>query len=355
MSVLAVENLYKFYGDFLALKGVSFQVSQGEVVGLLGPNGAGKSTTMKTIVGYLPMSRGRVLVDGLNITDYPIESRRRIGYLPEHTPLYGDMRVREYLTYRAQLKGISWRRRRAQVDYTIEATGLQDRTGQSIETLSKGYKQRVGIADALVGDPGLLILDEPTIGLDPTQILEVRSLMERLAQRHTVLLSTHILPEVERVCDRVIVIAQGAIAADDTIQDLRARYREHAVRVALRADQTCDAVRIALSEVEGVIAVEPLWSEHEGTRQVFFLRYAEAHPEEAISARVFALSQAKAWPLVEFTPQRPTLEQVFVRLTMGEPAAAAPEAAPGGAAPGGAAPGGAAPGGAAHGGKERVA
>ena len=320
--MLSVQNLVKFYGDFHALKGIDFEVSQGEVVGLLGPNGAGKSTTMRTIVGYLPITRGRICVDGLDITHYPIESRRRIGYLPEHTPLYGDMRVREFLSYRAQLKGIGWRARRAQVDYVIEATGLLDRTRQSIDTLSKGYKQRVGIADALVGDPGLLILDEPTIGLDPTQILEVRSLMERLAQRHTVLLSTHILPEVERVCDRVIVIAQGAIAADDTIQDLRARYSERAVRVALRADETCDALKIALSQLEGVVSAEPLWSEHEGTRQVFFLRYGE-EPEEAISARVIALSQARGWPLVEFTPQRPSLEQVFVRLTMGEAASAA--------------------------------
>ena len=175
--MLLVENLFKFYGDFLALDDVSFQVGKGEVVGLLGHNGAGKSTSMKTIVGFLPLSKGRIRVDGLDITRYPIESRRRIGYLPEHTPLYTDMRVREYLTYRAQLKGIGWRGRKSRVDYVIEATGLEDRTRQTIETLSKGYKQRVGIADALVGDPGLLILDEPTIGLDPNQIREGRGLL----------------------------------------------------------------------------------------------------------------------------------------------------------------------------------
>ena len=212
--MLSVQGLYKFYGDFLALQDVSFEVAQGEVVGFLGPNGAGKSTTMKTLVGFLPASRGRVSVDGLDVTRYPIETRRRIGYLPEHTPLYGDMRVGEFLAYRAKIKGVARRERSKRLDYVIGATGLQDRKRQQIETLSKGYKQRVGIADALVGDPRLLILDEPTIGLDPNQVREVRSLVEELAQRHTILLSTHILAEVERVCDRAVIIARGKIVAD---------------------------------------------------------------------------------------------------------------------------------------------
>jgi gliding motility-associated transport system ATP-binding protein len=316
--VLSVENLFKFYGDFLALNDVSFHVGQGEVVGLLGPNGAGKSTSMKTIVGFLPLSRGRICVDGLDITRYPIESRRRIGYLPEHTPLYTDMRVREYLTYRAQLKGIGWRARKSRVDYVIEATGLEDRVRQPIETLSKGYKQRVGIADALVGDPGLLILDEPTIGLDPNQIREVRGLLDRLAERHTILLSTHILPEVERVCDRVVVIAQGKIAADDSITGLRARYRENAVRVALRADETSDAIRTALLSVAGVSSAEPLFEEHEGTRQVFWVECGAEISDDELAERLVDFSRDKGWPLSELTPQRPTLEQIFVRLTMGE-------------------------------------
>lgn len=316
--MLSVENLFKFYGDFLALDDVSFHVGQGEVVGLLGPNGAGKSTSMKTIVGFLPLSKGRIRVDGLDITRYPIESRRRIGYLPEHTSLYTDMRVREYLTYRAQLKGVGWRARKSRVDYVIEATGLEDRTRQTIETLSKGYKQRVGIADALVGDPGLLILDEPTIGLDPNQIREVRGLLDRLAERHTILLSTHILPEVERVCDRVVVIAQGKIAADDSIAGLRARYRENAVRVALRADETSDALKTALLGVPGVSSAEPLFEEHEGTRQVFWVECGPEISDDQLAERLVDFSRDKGWPLSELTPQRPTLEQIFVRLTMGE-------------------------------------
>ncbi|MBL4847542.1 MAG: ATP-binding cassette domain-containing protein [Planctomycetes bacterium] len=316
--MLSVENLFKFYGDFLALDDVSFHVGKGEVVGLLGPNGAGKSTSMKTIVGYLPQTKGRIRVDGLDISRYPIESRRRIGYLPEHTPLYTDMRVREYLTYRAQLKGIGWRSRKSRVDYVIGATGLEDRERQSIETLSKGYKQRVGIADALVGDPGLLILDEPTIGLDPNQIREVRSLLESLAERHTILLSTHILPEVERVCDRVVVIAKGKIAADDTIDGLRARYRENAVRIALRADETTDALKTAIQAVNGVSSVEPLFAESEGTRQVFWVEAASDLSDDVLAERLVSLSIDRGWPLSELTPQRPTLEQIFVRLTMGE-------------------------------------
>lgn len=316
--MLSVENLFKFYGDFLALEDVSFHVGKGEVVGLLGPNGAGKSTSMKTIVGFLPLSKGRIRVDGLDITRFPIESRRRIGYLPEHTPLYTDMRVREYLTYRAQLKGVGWRARKSRVDYVVESTGLEDRVRQTIGTLSKGYKQRVGIADALVGDPGLLILDEPTIGLDPNQIREVRGLLDRLAERHTILLSTHILPEVERVCDRVVVIAQGKIAADDTIAGLRARYRENAVRVALRADETSDAIKRALLGIAGVSSAEPLFEEHEGTRQVFWVECAAEISDDQLAERLVDFSRDKGWPLSELTPQRPTLEQIFVRLTMGQ-------------------------------------
>ncbi|MGE0706522.1 MAG: ABC transporter ATP-binding protein [Planctomycetota bacterium] len=316
--MLSVRGLYKFYGDFLALEDVSFDVGEGEVVGFLGPNGAGKSTTMKTLVGFLPASRGRVTVDGLDVRRHPLETRRRIGYLPEHTPVYPDMRVREYLDYRAQIKGVPRAQRKQRVDYVLEATQLDDRTRQTIETLSKGLKQRVGIADALVADPRLLVLDEPTIGLDPNQVREVRSLVEELAQRHTILLSTHILSEVERVCSRAVIVARGRVVADDTLEGLRERYREQAVRVTLRADHTTEHLRVALAGLPGVAEVQPLWEEHQGTRQRFRVGCAQGVDEEVVAEAVAALAAREGWPLSELTPQRPSLEEIFARLTMGE-------------------------------------
>ena len=325
--MLSVQGLYKFYGDFLALENVSFEVAQGEVVGFLGPNGAGKSTTMKTLVGFLPASRGRVSVDGLDVTRYPIETRRRIGYLPEHTPLYGDMRVGEFLSYRAKIKGVPRRERSKRLDYVIGATGLADRRRQQIETLSKGYKQRVGIADALVGDPRLLILDEPTIGLDPNQVREVRSLVEELAQRHTILLSTHILAEVERVCDRAVIIARGKIVADDSLDGLRERYREHAVRVTLRADETSENLRVALAGAAGARDAVALYDEHEGTRQRFKVFCGEGTSEDGLGESIARLAASEGWALSQLEPQRPRLEEIFWSLTMGDegPAAEAAE------------------------------
>ena len=228
--MLVVRDLEKSYGDHVALRGVSFDVREGEVVGFLGPNGAGKSTTMRIVTGFVPAGRGTVLIDGLDVMRHPLEARRRIGYLPESTPLYGDMRVREYLEYRARIKGVARRDLAKRVDYVIDRTSLRDRTRQLIETLSKGYRQRVGIADAMVGSPKLLVLDEPTIGLDPNQIREVRGLILELGETHTLLLSTHILPEVEVACDRVIVIARGRTVADDTVAGLLRRHQRPAIR-----------------------------------------------------------------------------------------------------------------------------
>jgi ABC-2 type transport system ATP-binding protein len=320
--VLSVQGLYKFYGEFLALENISFHVSKGEVVGFLGPNGAGKSTTMKTVVGYLPASRGTIQVDGLDVGRYPLETRRRIGYLPEHTPLYSDMRVREFLTYRARIKGVAWRDRRKRIDYVIEATSLGDRVRQTIETLSKGYRQRVGIADALVGDPQLLILDEPTIGLDPNQIQDVRGLIATLAERHTILLSTHILAEVERVCDRVVIVARGKVVADDSLGDLRERYRTHAVNLTLRADETTDHVQNGLATVTGAGEVEPLGGEHRENRQSFKVSCAEGTSDEALAEALAAYANKRGWPLSELSSERPQLEQIFWKLTMTDAAEA---------------------------------
>lgn len=318
--MLTVRDLTKRYGDLQALNGVTFDVREGDVVGFLGPNGAGKSTTMKIVTGYIPATSGLVTVDGLEITRHPIEAKRRIGYLPESTPLYTDMRVREYLTYRARIKGVARRDVTSRVDYVMERTLITDRARQLIKTLSKGYRQRVGIADALVASPKLLILDEPTIGLDPNQILQVRNLIKELGQTYTVLLSTHILAEVEMVCDRVIIVARGKIAADDTVKGLVDQHRAAALRVTLRTPDDLDTVEKALRGIPGVLSVEAPATEEPraGTHRVR-VAHEPAQGAEAISELVAKFASDRGWALSELTPERTTLEQIFHRLTQGQP------------------------------------
>lgn len=219
--MIHVSNLTKYYGDYVAIRDVSFDVPQGQVVGFLGPNGAGKSTTMRILAGYLTATSGQATIAGLDVFWNPVEVRRKIGYLPENCPLYPEMRVTEYLTYRAGIKGLHGRDARLAVERVLERCWLREVRRQLIGTLSKGYRQRVGLADALVHDPPVLILDEPTAGLDPTQIRETRGLIRDLGQQHTVLLSTHILSEVEMTCDQAIIIHRGQVAAAGPLADLR--------------------------------------------------------------------------------------------------------------------------------------
>ncbi len=222
--MIVVENLVKYYGEYQAVRGVSFQVPKGQVVGFLGPNGAGKSTTMRILAGYLTATSGQARIDGKDVFWDPIAARRSIGYMPENCPLYPEMRVDEYLKFRAGLKGLGWSARRKRIDYVLQRCWLKDVRRQLVGTLSKGYRQRVGLADALLADPPVLILDEPTAGLDPTQIRETRKLIRELGQEHTMLLSTHILSEVEMACDSAIIIYQGAVVANGTLADLRQRH-----------------------------------------------------------------------------------------------------------------------------------
>ena len=214
--MIKVEDLTKRYAGATALNGVSFEVQRGEIVGFLGPNGAGKSTTMRILTGFIPASSGRVHVAGLDVFENSLEVRKRVGYMPENNPLYTDMRVSEYLRFRAKLKGLPRAERLERIPEIMELTGIKDVAHRIIGHLSKGYRQRVGLADALLAEPDLLILDEPTIGLDPVQIRQVRQLIKDLGKRHTILLSTHILPEVEMTCNRVIIIHHGRILASDT-------------------------------------------------------------------------------------------------------------------------------------------
>ena len=220
-AMIEVKSLTKRYAGRTAVAGISFTVARGEIVGLLGPNGAGKSTTMRILACYLPATSGTVRVAGFDVFHQSNEVRRRIGYMPENNPLYSEMRVREYLKFRARLKGLGWRRSRERVSTVMEQCGLTDVSRRIIGQLSKGYRQRVGMADALVHDPELIILDEPTIGLDPHQIRAVRQLIKSLARAHTVLISTHILPEAEMTCNRMLIMYDGKILAADTPENLQ--------------------------------------------------------------------------------------------------------------------------------------
>lgn len=240
--MILVENLVKYYGEYPAVRGVSFEVPKGRVVGFLGPNGAGKSTTMRILAGFLTASGGRASIAGKDVFTDPIAARRNIGYMPESCPLYPELRVAEYLKFRAGLKGLGWAARRKRIDYVLERCWLKDVRTQLIGTLSKGYRQRVGLADALLADPPVLILDEPTAGLDPTQIRETRKLIRELGRQHTMLLSTHILTEVEMTCDSAVIIYQGEVVEDGTLDAIRHKHKTN----------TLEEVFIKLTRQEGI-------------------------------------------------------------------------------------------------------
>jgi ABC-2 type transport system ATP-binding protein len=240
--MIVVQNLTKYYGEYPAVRNVSFEVPRGRVVGFLGPNGAGKSTTMRILAGYLTATGGKATIDGKDVFWDPIEARKRIGYMPENCPLYGEMRVTEYLRFRGGLKGLNAAERKTRLDYVLERCWLTDVKRQLVGTLSKGYRQRVGLADALLADPPVLILDEPTAGLDPTQIRETRKLIRELGTQHTMLLSTHILHEVEMACDSVIIINQGTVIADGSLDEVRQKH----------GNRSLEEVFVSLTGQEGI-------------------------------------------------------------------------------------------------------
>src|SRR5271163_2598270 len=249
--MIEVANLTKRYGGRTAVSDISFNVARGEIVGLLGPNGAGKSTTMRVLSCFMPATSGTVRVAGFDVFHQSDEVRRRIGYMPENNPLHPDMRVREYLKFRARLKGLGWRRSRERVDTVMEQCSLTDVTKRIIGQLSKGYRQRVGLADALVHEPELIILDEPTIGLDPNQIRSVRQLIKSLAQKHTVLISTHILPEVEMMCSRMLIMLGGKILAADTPENLQKLMAGNSQIIA-EIDAPAEELRDVWSQMPGI-------------------------------------------------------------------------------------------------------
>jgi len=310
--MIKVENLTKRYAGVTALSNVSFEVQRGEIVGFLGPNGAGKSTTMRILTGFIPASSGRVEVAGLDVFENSLEVRERVGYMAENNPLYVDMRVSEYLRFRAKLKGLPRAERKERIPEVMQMCGIKDVSHRIIGHLSKGYRQRVGLADALLAEPDLLILDEPTIGLDPVQIRQVRQLIKDLGQRHTILLSTHILPEVEMTCNRVMIIHHGRILASDTPDNLKKTLRAGGqVQVEVRGPGS--EVQAKLRAVEGVASINAKLIE-DGYVQVAVTPKPGADPREAIYQAV----AANGWVLRELSYTRTTLEDIFVQITREE-------------------------------------
>ncbi|HEV3166246.1 MAG TPA: ATP-binding cassette domain-containing protein [Isosphaeraceae bacterium] len=300
--MIQVERLSKRYGPVRAVDRISFAVGQGEIVGFLGPNGAGKTTTMRILTTFLPPTSGRARVAGFDVLDDPLEVRRKVGYLPENVPLYTEMRVLEYLNFRAKLKDVPRTRRRAAIDAVIDRCGLTDVSTRILGQLSKGYRQRVGLAEAMVHDPEILILDEPTAGLDPIQIREVRSLIRELGDRHTILLSTHIMSEVEAVCGRVILIVQGKIAIDDTLEQLHA-----GTAIVVEARGPADAVRKALEITPGVAGVAEI--SRNGDSATFEIQARPgADPREALAQRLVQ----NGWGLRQLLQRKSSLEERFV-------------------------------------------
>jgi ABC-2 type transport system ATP-binding protein len=318
--VIHVSNLQKSYGPVQAGNNVSFDVNQGEIVGFLGPNGAGKSTTMKMLTCYIPPTSGSATINNFDIFHQSEQVRRNLGYLPENVPLYTEMKVHEYLDFRGQLRGMPRGERKKRIDYVVERCWLQAVRKRVIGHLSKGYRQRVGLADSLLHNPPVLILDEPTVGLDPTQIRETRKLIRDLKGQHTVMLSTHILPEVEAVCDRAIVIAGGKIVAQGTPDDLR-HSRRLAARVLIECRGPAKEVQAALSRLSGVQRVEILNGHppsHDKNYITAAIRQKPDHDTREEAARTIVQN---GWPLREIRLEHATLEEFFVQVTADQAAA----------------------------------
>jgi ABC-2 type transport system ATP-binding protein len=313
--MIQVENLTKRYGAAIGVTNLDFRVEKGEVLGFLGPNGAGKTTTMKMLTCYLPPTAGTAKICGFDILDQSMEVRKRIGYLPERNPLYGDMTVHGYLDFVAHVKGVQPSARRSEVDRAIERCGLEQVPRRTIGKLSKGYQQRVGIAQAILNDPEILILDEPTLGLDPKQIIEIRQLIRDLGGEKTVILSSHILPEVSQVCNRVIIINRGELVAADTPENLRSRLTTSSVvRVALRdeGDALARAER-TIAKIDGVIAVRGKPPEHGmGAFTV------ECLPERDLREEIARSLVAQGLPLLELYREELSLEEIFLQLVTEE-------------------------------------
>jgi ABC-2 type transport system ATP-binding protein len=307
--VIEVQHLTKRYGPVTAVDDVSFTVERGEILGFLGPNGAGKTTTMRVLTGYMPPTGGKVVVAGYDVLEQPLEAKRRTGYLPETPPLYPEMTVREYLTFIAKIKGVPRAERNARVDEMMRKTHVDDMANRHCGKLSKGYRQRVGLAQALMHNPEVLILDEPTAGLDPKQIIETRQLIRGLAGDHTIIISTHILPEVSQTCQRVVIINRGKVVAVDTPDNLTARLRGSET-MYLQIDAADADAATVLQRVSGVTRVVVA-----DTKQQVVGYEVDSEPGRDVRRELATAVVSRGWGLLEMRPMRMSLEEIFLHVT----------------------------------------
>ena len=319
--MIEVQHLTKRYGPVTAVDDVSFTVERGEILGFLGPNGAGKTTTMRVLTGYMPPSEGKAVVAGYDVFEQPIEAKRRTGYLPETPPLYPDMTVAEYLAFVARIKGVPRANRKARIDEMMQKTRIADMANRHCSKLSKGYRQRVGLAQALLHNPEVLILDEPTAGLDPKQIIETRQLIKALAGDHTIILSTHILPEVSQTCQRVVIINRGKVVAVDTPENLTSRLRGSET-MYLQIDANGADAAAVLSKVSGVTRVAV-----SDTKAGVVGYEIDSEKGRDVRRELASAVVGRGWGLLEMRPMRMSLEEIFLSLTTQDVAAAAVPAA----------------------------
>jgi len=319
--LIEVQDLTKTFGERTAVDHISFAVNKGEILGFLGPNGAGKTTTMRMLTSFMPATSGTARIAGFDVFDNSLEVRRHIGYLPENPPVYPDMTVESYLDFVARIKGVPTEKRAQRVTDALEKTNITDKRDELIKRLSRGYKQRVGLAQALVHDPDVIILDEPTVGLDPKQIIEVRHLIKNLAGNHTIVLSTHILPEVSMTCDRVVIINKGNIAAVDTPQNLTSQLKGgQRIRVEVQASE--QPLREVLAQIPGASHVQIEAAPLTG----HVLATIEAAEGKDIRSAIAVRIVEKGWPLFELKGVSLSLEDIFLELTTDDAAHAQPSA-----------------------------
>ncbi len=305
--MIKVKDLTKYYGTLLAIDKISFHIEKGQIVGFLGPNGAGKTTTIRILTCFMPASAGEAQIAGFDVFTESLEVRQRVGYLPESVPMYNEMRAREYLDFRGRLRGLERSKLRNRIGYVAERCWLEDVIDRPIGQLSKGYRQRLGLADALLHDPDVLILDEPTVGLDPTQIRATRQLIKELGQRHTILLSSHILPEVEAICDRTIIISGGKVVASGSPEELRQQIREESrIIVELKGDKS--QIESAISSLDSVKSVHLISSNG-------YVKLAvEGNGKQDVREQISELAMRNRWNIREMRLEVASLEDFFVRV-----------------------------------------
>lgn len=311
--MIEVKNLTKYYGEIKGIEDISFSIGKGEITGFLGPNGSGKTTTMRILTCFFPPTSGKATVAGYDVTESPIEVRKRIGYMPETVPLYPDMKVITYLNFVAEAKGMDKGNKKRKISEVMEQCGIEDVSHRLVGNLSKGYRQRVGLAQALINDPEVLILDEPTIGLDPKQVVGIRELIKNLAGERTIILSSHILPEVSMTCERVVIIHQGEIVAVDTPENLTEKLQKTS-KISVQIEGIKQEVTAKLKTMPGVVAV----LEKEEDPPGVFSYEIESEKEKEISGELSYLVYNNKWKLVEMRPVKMSLEDIFIKLVTEE-------------------------------------